>query len=46
VNDAGFRLVKEYLGLTVGQTLNGWSVMETVKSVMGSGMTLLLSLVI
>lgn len=35
VNDAGFWLVKEYLGLTVGQTLRTWSVMETLISVMG-----------
>jgi GntP family gluconate:H+ symporter len=35
VNDAGFWLVKEYLGLTVGQTLRTWSVMETLISVLG-----------
>lgn len=35
VNDAGFWLVKEYFGLTVGQTLKSWSVMETVISVVG-----------
>jgi GntP family gluconate:H+ symporter len=35
VNDAGFWLVKEYFGLTVGQTLRSWSVMETVISVLG-----------
>ena len=33
VNDAGFWLVKEYFGLTVGQTIKSWSVMETVISV-------------
>lgn len=33
VNDAGFWLVKEYFGLSVGQTLKSWSVMETVISV-------------
>lgn len=33
VNDAGFWLVKEYFGLTVGQTIMSWSVMETVISV-------------
>jgi GntP family gluconate:H+ symporter len=46
VNDAGFWLVKEYFGLTVGQTLKSWSVMETVISVMGLAMTLVLSLFI
>lgn len=43
VNDAGFWLVKEYFGLTVGQTIKTWSVMETVISVVGFGFTLLLS---
>jgi GntP family gluconate:H+ symporter len=33
VNDAGFWLVKEYFGLSVGQTLKSWSVMETLISV-------------
>ncbi|GAA1650721.1 gluconate:H+ symporter [Kribbella alba] len=44
VNDAGFWLVKEYFGLTVGETIKTWSVMETIISVMGLGLTLLLSL--
>jgi GntP family gluconate:H+ symporter len=35
VNDAGFWLVKEYFGLTVGQTLASWSAMETIISVVG-----------
>ena len=43
VNDAGFWLVKEYFGLTVGQTIKTWSVMETLISVMGLVLTLLLS---
>nr|WP_306863953.1 SLC13 family permease [Arthrobacter bambusae] len=43
VNDAGFWLVKEYFGLTVGQTIKTWSVMETVISLVGFGFTLLLS---
>ena len=43
VNDAGFWLVKEYFGLTVGQTIKTWSVMETIISVMGLLLTLLLS---
>lgn len=33
VNDAGFWMVKEYFGMTVGQTLRSWSVMETILSV-------------
>ncbi len=46
VNDAGFWLVKEYFGLTVGQTIKSWSLMETVVSVMGLLCVLLLSLVV
>ena len=43
VNDAGFWLVKEYFGLTVGQTMKTWSMMETVLSFMGLAVTMLLS---
>ena len=46
VNDAGFWLVKEYFGLSVGQTIKTWSLMETVISVMGLAMTYGLSLVV
>jgi GntP family gluconate:H+ symporter len=46
VNDAGFWLVKEYLGMTVGQTIKTWSVMETIISVLGLILTLLLALVL
>lgn len=35
VNDAGFWLIKEYFGLTVGQTFKTWSLMESVLSVVG-----------
>ena len=35
VNDAGFWLVKEYFGMSVGQTIKTWSSMETVLSVSG-----------
>ncbi|MFY0409264.1 GntP family permease [Solicola sp. PLA-1-18] len=42
VNDAGFWLVKEYFGLTVGQTIKSWSAMETVISVSGLGVVMLL----
>ncbi|MEU8378539.1 gluconate:H+ symporter [Streptosporangium sp. NPDC048865] len=44
VNDAGFWLVKEYFGLSVGQNIKTWSVMETVISVTGLVFVLLLSL--
>lgn len=46
VNDAGFWLVKELFGLTVGQTFKTWSVMETLISVVGFGFVMLLSLII
>ncbi|MFE9137396.1 gluconate:H+ symporter [Streptomyces sp. NPDC007355] len=46
VNDAGFWLVKEYFGMTVGQTIKTWSVMETIISVVGIVIVLLLSLVL
>ena len=46
VNDAGFWLVKEYFGLTVGETIKSWSVMETVISVFGFALIMLLSLVV
>ena len=46
LNDAGFWLVKEYFGMTVGQTLKTWSLMETILSVTGLGCVMLLSLVL
>ncbi|WP_179469580.1 GntP family permease [Mycolicibacterium vinylchloridicum] len=46
VNDAGFWLVNQYFRITVGQTIKTWSVMETILSVAGLLVVLLLSLVI
>lgn len=46
VNDAGFWLIKEYFGMTVGQTLKTWSVLETIISVVGLTFTLMLSMVL
>ncbi|MFI7139854.1 gluconate:H+ symporter [Streptomyces massasporeus] len=46
VNDAGFWMVKEYFGLSIGQNIKTWSVMETIISVVAGGLVLLLSLVI
>ncbi|HEY3716219.1 MAG TPA: gluconate:H+ symporter [Jatrophihabitantaceae bacterium] len=46
VNDAGFWLVKESFGLTVGQTFKSWSVMETAVSVVAFGFIMLLSTVL
>ncbi|MCE5291771.1 MAG: GntP family permease [Nocardiaceae bacterium] len=46
VNDAGFWLVKEYFRLGVGQTIKTWSLMETVLSIFGLGMVMLLDVFI
>ncbi len=46
VNDAGFWLVKEYFGMSVGQTLKSWSVMETLISVVAIALILPLSLLV
>ena len=45
VNDAGFWLVKEYFGLSVGQTIKTWSIMETLISVVGLVFVVLIDLV-
>ncbi|GAA2007714.1 gluconate transporter [Nakamurella flavida] len=44
VNDAGFWLVKEYLGTTIGQTLKTWTVLECLISVCGLGGVLVISI--
>jgi GntP family gluconate:H+ symporter len=46
VNDGGFWLVKEYLNLTVPQTLASWTVLETILSVAGLAGVLLLGLMV
>lgn len=46
VNDSGFWLVKKYLGLTEKQTLQSWTMMETIISVTGFAIVLLISLFI
>ena len=45
VNDAGFWLVKEYFGMSVGQTVATWSAMETILSVVALGFILALGAV-
>ncbi|WLH19155.1 GntT/GntP/DsdX family permease [Pseudomonas simiae] len=42
VNDAGFWMVREYLGLQLKQTIWVWSVLQTIVSVVGLVGTLLL----
>lgn len=46
VNDAGFWLVKQYLGTTVAQNFKTWTVMECLISVIGLLGVLLLSVVV
>ena len=46
VNDGGFWLVKEYLNMSVPQTLATWTVLETIVAVGGLAGVLLLALVI
>jgi gluconate:H+ symporter, GntP family len=46
VNDAGFWMVKEFFGMSVGQTIKTWSLMETVLSVTGLVFVMLLGIVI
>jgi len=43
VNDSGFWLVGKYLGMTEKQTLQSWTIMETIISVTGFLLALLLS---
>jgi GntP family gluconate:H+ symporter len=45
VNDGGFWLVKEYLNLSVPQTVATWTLMETIIAVAGLAGVLLLGLV-
>jgi GntP family gluconate:H+ symporter len=46
VNDGGFWLVKEYLNMTVTETLATWTVLETVVSIAGLAGVLLLATVV
>ncbi|HOO98799.1 MAG TPA: gluconate:H+ symporter [Bacteroidales bacterium] len=44
VNDSGFWIVSKYLGMNEKQTLQSWTVMETIIAVTGLAITLTLSL--
>jgi Gnt-I system low-affinity gluconate transporter len=44
VNDSGFWLVGKYLGMNEKQTLQSWTVMESIIAVTGLAFTLLASL--
>lgn len=43
VNDSGFWLVGRYFGMTEQQTLKSWTVMETIISIVGFAIALILS---
>lgn len=46
VNDAGFWLVKQYFGLTLAETFKTWTAMETIISVVGIVLIMLLSTIV
>ncbi|GEK34538.1 GntT/GntP/DsdX family permease [Kurthia sibirica] len=43
VNDAGFWMVKEYLGLTLNETFKTWTLLETILSFTAFGMAMFLN---
>jgi GntP family gluconate:H+ symporter len=46
LNDGGFWFVKEYFGMTVPQTLKSWTVMETIISVVGLALVLIVNTIV
>lgn len=46
VNDSGFWLVNRYFGLTTKQTLQSWTVMESIIGITGATLAWLLSMVV
>ena len=44
MNDSGFWLVGKYFGITEKQTLQTWTVMETIIALCGLALTLLAGL--
>ena len=44
VNDSGFWLLKEFLGMTEKQTLMSWTIMETIIGVTGVSIVLVISI--
>ncbi|RID82995.1 2-keto-3-deoxygluconate permease [Peribacillus asahii] len=46
VNDAGFWMVKEYLGLTINETFKTWTVLETILSFVAFAGALILNMFI
>jgi GntP family gluconate:H+ symporter len=46
VNDAGFWLVKQYFGLTLGETFKSWTLMESAISVVALVFVLILGVIV
>lgn len=46
LNDGGFWIVKTSLGMSVGETLRTWTVMETLIGLVGLGFTLILQILL
>jgi H+/gluconate symporter-like permease len=46
VNDSGFWLVNRYFGLTTKQTLQSWTVMESIIGLTGATLAWLISMII
>ena len=46
VNDSGFWFVKEYLGMSVAQTLRTWTVVETGIAVTSLALILVASVIV
>ena len=46
VNDPGFWMFKEYFNLSIPETLKSWSILETIISLVGLVMVLLLSIIV
>jgi len=46
VNDAGFWLINQYFGMSVADTIKTWSIMETIISVVGLVLVLVVDLLV
>ena len=46
INDGGFWLFKEYFNVTIKETLQSWTLMETTVSVVGLAMVFIIELFI
>lgn len=46
VNDAGFWMFKEYFGLTMKETFLTWTLLESILSVVGLGLILVVNLIV